>query len=219
MKKILSFAKKEKEVIISIAILLVGQGFLYYCVKQIQSNPTYINYYLDNKIPFIGWFIYPYNMFYPLTAVTLYFLFKEDKRKYYKAYISCIIGIIICDLIFICMPTIMLRPKIPNCDPITDFIINVTYFFDEPPLNCFPSIHCLFCFQIIFGLIGSKCKRNKKLIIIPFSLLIIISTLFIKQHYIYDIVSAFLICLIANSLEELFKIYDKISLKYNKKTS
>lgn len=220
MKKIQSFIQEEKKFIISVAILMLGQGFLYFCIKFFQSNPIYIDFYLDNKIPFWGSFVYIYDMFYPFCLIAFYFLFKGDERRYFKAIISCAIGIIICDAIFLYIPTIMYRPVVPKYDAFTNFVLYITYFFDEPPLNCFPSIHCLFCFQVIMGYIGSKCTISKKTIMIIVSLLIIISTLFVKQHFIYDIISAFFVCLMANLIESCIQIYDNLKIKkYKKKTS
>ena len=107
----------------------------------------------------------------------------------------------------------MYRPIIPKSDLLTDFIIRITYYFDNPPLNCFPSIHCLFCFQVIYSYLFSKYDKKKKWIFITISFLIIISTLFIKQHYIYDVISALLVCIIANLLCDLFKIYNYFKRK------
>ena len=115
----------------------------------------------------------------------------------------------------------MLRPPIPNnIDFLTEFIVKITYFFDEPALNCFPSIHCLFCFQIIFSYLKTKSINTKhKILGITISLLIIISTILVKQHYILDIISAFLICTIANIIIDLTnlanKFKDKIEAKFS----
>lgn len=213
MKKVQSFIKKEKEFIISISIVLIGNGLLYWLIKLFQTNPIYINHYLDDKIPFWGWFIYIYDMFYPFFAIAFYLLYKSDRRYYYKGIISLLIGIIICNIIFLFIPTIMYRPVIPNYDPLTNLVLKITYFFDEPPLNCFPSLHCLFCFQEIFSFIKCKDKPKRKIWIITFASLIIISTLLVKQHYIYDVIGAFIVALIANCIESLFGIYNKLNKK------
>ena len=107
----------------------------------------------------------------------------------------------------------MYRPVIPNTDFITDLVIKLTFLYDSPPLNCFPSIHCLFCFQVIYGFTFSKVKNKTKILIILFSILIIFSTLFIKQHYIFDVISALLVMLISNLLTDLFHIYEKLKTK------
>ena len=213
MKRIRSFIKKEKKFIISLSILMIGQMIMYWLLKNFQSNPTYINFYLDDKIPFWGWFVYIYNMFYPFCIVAFYFLYKKDEKAYYKGIISGVIGYIICDIIFLFLPTIMYRPPIPDYGPITNFVLKVTYYYDEPPLNCFPSIHCLFCFQVVFSYLYSTYKKSEKVTAITIATLIILSTLFVKQHFIYDVIAAFLICLISNLLENIFEIYNRFKKK------
>ena len=210
MKKIKEFIKKNQKFVITICILLLGQAFMYWLLKLFQNDPIYINYHLDNKIPFIGYFVYIYNAFYPFMVISLYLLYKKDEKAYYKGAIAGVIGYLICDVIFLSIPTIMYRNVIPSTDPFTDFVIKVTFFFDNPPLNCFPSIHCLFCFQVIYSYIFSKETTKRKIVMVTCALLIIVSTLFIKQHYVYDVISAFLICLIANMLESLFEIYKRL---------
>ncbi len=187
---------------------------MYWFLKLFQKNPINIVYYLDDKIPFLGRFVYIYNSFYPFMIFSFYILYKSDKKSYFKGIISGIIGFLICDIIFLTFPTIMYRPPIQSIDFITDFVIKLTFLYDSPPLNCFPSIHCLFCFQVIYSFIFSKVNTKTKILIIIFSLLIIISTLFVKQHYIFDVISAFTVMLISNLLTDIFQIYDKISAKH-----
>ncbi len=45
------------------------------------------------------------------------------------------------------------------------------------------------------------------------SLLIIASTLFVKQHYIYDVIAALLVCIISNMAENIFGIYERFKKK------
>lgn len=213
MKSIKKFIKENKMFVITMCMLFFGNGILYWVIKLFQSNPTYINYYLDDKIPFWGWLIYVYDMFYPFCILAFYFLYKKDKKAYFKGIISGIVGFIISNIIFLIIPTIMYRPPIPSYDVFTNFVIKVTYFFDEPPLNCFPSIHCIFCFQVIFSYIVSKYDLKSKIWVITGATLIILSTLFVKQHYIYDVVSAFLVCIMANAIESLIGIYNILKKK------
>lgn len=206
---------KNKKFLISISILLVGQAFFYWFLKFFQTNPHYLTFTIDQKIPFIPNFIYIYNTFYPFIFLALLYLFKHDEKVYMKGIISGIIGFLICDIIFLAYPTIMLRPPIPETNLLTDFILKVTFFFDTPALNCFPSIHCLFCFQIIYSFIFTKhIKLKKKIPVIIYSLLIIISTVLVKQHYLVDVISALSICIITNLLIEITKLHNKIEAKF-----
>ena len=62
--------------------------------------------------------------------------------------------------------------------------------------------------HLIFSYIMSKCTIKRKTWVIIGASLIILSTLFVKQHFIYDVISAFLVCLIANSIQSIFGIYN-----------
>ena len=212
---------KNKKFLISISILLVSQAFFYWFIKLFQTNPYYINYSLDKQIPFVPHFIYIYNLFYPFIFIAFYFLFKKDENNYYQGIIAGIIGFLFCDLIYLYYPTIMLRPPIPtNLDFLTELVVKITYLVDEPALNCFPSIHCLFCFQIIFSYIKStKINTKNKILAIITSSLIIISTVLVKQHYVFDISSAFLICIIANIITNITTIANKFKNKIEAKLS
>ena len=220
MKKLLKLLKNiisEKKFLKSCLCFLGINIISYWSIKLFQNSPAGIHFSLDDKIPFIGQFVYIYNMFYPFCFIALYFLYKKDKNAYYKALFSSLIGIFICDLIYLISPTIMYRPPLPNTDPITTFVLKITFYFDNPPMNCFPSIHCLFCFQIIYSYIFSKTSKKQRKIAIAVSSLIILSTLFVKQHYIFDMISALTITIITNLITELFHFDHIINKKVNSK--
>ena len=65
MKKFIKDMFKEKEFLKTSLSFLGIQAFLYWFIKIFQGNPVYISFFLDDKIPFIGQFIYIYNLFYP----------------------------------------------------------------------------------------------------------------------------------------------------------
>lgn len=222
MKKLKLFFKEitNKKFLISISCLMLVQAFLFSFVKYFQSNYHVINYFIDSKIPFIPEFIYIYNIFYPFIFIVMYYIFCRDRKTYYNGVIAGIIGYLICDIIFLSYPTIMNRPIVDysTLDIITGFIIKVTYFVDNPALNCLPSIHCLFCFQAMFTLIMSKNVKSSTKIIISFVLfLIILSTLFVKQHYLFDVIAAFIVFTLSNLVVYIFKLEKKLYLIWNNK--
>ena len=197
---------KDKNFIISIILLLGGQGILFVLVKLFQSNYHVFNYYIDSKIPFIPYMIIIYNLFYPMIFISFYNIFNRDKDTYYKGITSGILGYIIADIIFLLYPVEMIRPDITNLniDVINNFILQLTYKIDNPPINCFPSIHCIFCFQAIYSII--RCKNyNYKYISIFILFLIIISTLLVKQHYVIDVLGALVVVIITNFIVYLIK--------------
>lgn len=201
---------KNKKFIFTVGFLLGFQAFTYWFLKFFQNNYHYIDFFLDKKIPFIGEFIYIYDLFYPFVFFALFLLFCDDEKTYYKSIISGSIGFLICDIIFLVYPTVMLRPDVSNYGGLTGLILKYTYLFDTPALNCFPSIHCLFSFNVMFGYLFSKnIISSKKLLVSIVSLSIALSTLFVKQHYIYDFISALLICSVCYFITYRFKLYEK----------
>lgn len=213
MEKIKNYVKSNKNFIISMSILFLGNMFMYWFLKLFQGNPIYIDYYLDDKIPFWGWTVYIYDMFYPFSIISFILLYRKDQDAYYKGIIATIIGCIICYIIYLVIPTIMYRPEIPQYDALTNLVLKITYYFDDPPLNCFPSLHCVFCFQVMFTYFKSNYNVKRKLFTAVIAILIVLSTLLVKQHYIFDVISALLICIIATIIVDLFKIYDRLKEK------
>lgn len=207
-------AIKDKKFLISCASLMLTQWLLYGLIKYLESDYHIIDFYLDKQIPFIGEFVYIYNTFYPFVFIALLYLYTKDKDTYIKGIIAGIIGFLISYIIFLVYPTIMIRPEIPqNLDFITKIVLKITYFFDEPALNCFPSIHCLFSYQVIISYLLSSLNKKTKLIFTIYSLLVVISTLFIKQHYVFDAIGALAISLTVNLITNMFKLDKKILKK------
>ena len=205
--------KIDKEFLITILYTLVIPAILYFILKLLQSNYHIIISNIDSKIPFIPYFIYFYILFFPFIITIFYITYIKNKNIYYKGIKSTILGLIITDIIFLIYPTIIYRPEINNSiDLLTRTLLNIIYFCDTPAINCFPSIHCLLCFQVSYMIISCKeVKVKYKLIAIVLSLFIILSTLFIKQHYFYDIIGSIIIFTFSNI------IINKILINFNKK--
>ncbi len=202
---------KDRKFIISIILMLVTQQFTYAFLKLFQSNFHVFDHIIDMKIPFIPQFIIIYNLFYPVVFFFFYNMFNKDKDTYYKGIIAGILGFIIADIIFLIYPTIMIRPDITNLniDPINKLILYITYKVDTPAINCFPSMHCVFCFQTLYSVLKCKGYNHKGLSSILL-ILIIASTLFVKQHYFIDVVAALIIVIICNIISEIiYKLYKK----------
>ena len=203
---------KDSRFWISIILFLGGQSFLYTITKYFQYNYHTFYFYLDDKIPFIpNGFIIVYNLFYPFLFLVFYYIFGKDKKTYDKAIIAAFIGYLICNLIFIIYPVEMIRPDISNLniDPLSGWILHLTYKYDYPAINCFPSIHCLFCLQTIYSIIRSNNINIKdKILISILASMIIASIFFVKQHYLFDLFGAIIIFVICNIGVEL--LYDKL---------
>lgn len=171
--------------LVSIPILDVT----YFVLNNTDRGIHNLSTILDYSLPFLKIFVIPYVIWYPFIFLAFVYLCFKDMEIYFKTLISFDISLILCYLIFYFFQTTMPRPDLVGNDFLTS-IIRIIYNFDQP-YNCFPSIHVLACYLLMRGI--DKCQPgiNKlKIAAGVISTLIVLSTLFIKQHAIMDVISA-----------------------------
>lgn len=192
MKRILSILKKDyKHVIIRcvfiISIGITVQGYVH--LNNFRGKVFNIITAFDAALPFIKYFVIAYIAWYIYVGLIMFYFAVCDKKKFFKLLISINAGMLICYVIYYFFPTMVERPVIASNDFFSK-IVKLIYKRDHP-YNCFPSIHVLdsvLCAAYINR--ENNIKLKTKLISSFISVMIIFSTFFIKQHYIYDAVSA-----------------------------
>lgn len=204
--------KKYKEFIKSTLIVLVLEAFLYFIIKNFINSYNTVSS-LGFEFPLIKEFVYIYNSWYPFIFLASFIIYIKNKELYKKFILTMIIGILLSDLTFLIYPTIIVRPEI-EIKGFTDLILYLTYYFDTPAVNCVPSVHCLFCFiSIYYVTLNKKIKTKIKVPIITYLILIILSTLFIKQHLLIDVVVASIYTIISILLTNI--LYKKVKRALN----
>ena len=190
MKKI-----EVKPLIVSL-LLIIFQSILYTLSKLFCITPHLIGNTIDKNIPFTLIFIIPYVFWYLMLFIIPYMMYKKDKTNFYKYIITTVITVIIANIIFVFYPTIVERPEL-NGNNILVLLTKFIYWIDTPALNCFPSLHCAFSMLFILHICDSK-KQNFgfKVFTLITSILIMASTLFIKQHVFIDLISGDIIATI-----------------------
>ena len=182
--------KKYIKYLIIITILLILQGFSYFITKQMISNYHVMKSIIE--VPLIKEFIYAYNFWYPFLIISTFLVFKYDNKLFRPLIYTIILVDIMALITFFIYPTEMIRPEIQVSD-FTTWFIDFTYKTDTPAVNCLPSLHCILTFICIFYVLVSKnIKWYKKLIMFIIAILIVLSTVFIKQHIVEDIILAFI---------------------------
>jgi len=171
-------------------IVIAYQAIIYFLAKFTPFQEHIIGSTLDSKIPFIPIFIITYVLWYLFLVVVPCVLYSQDKKTFYQYITTNILVDTVATIIFIFYPTLLIRPEIA-VDSVSTWIVNLIYWGDTPALNCFPSVHCANCFVAIFIMAKSNKIRNKgRFFTILFGILIIFSTLFVKQHAVIDVVGA-----------------------------
>lgn len=165
-----------------------------YLEKTVTKNYTVIHMGIDDYIPFCELFIIPYFLWFAYVAVVVvYFLFK-DKEDYYKTCIFLATGM----TIFLIISTLWpnghhLRPFVMPRDNIFTQMVAGLYKTDTAT-NLWPSIHVYNSLGAHFAIAKSKHFENKKGIKIASFILatsIILATMFLKQHSVFDVLTAF----------------------------
>lgn len=145
----------------------------------------------DEIIPFESIFIVPYIYWYIFIIIGLIYILYKSRTEYIRIFMAMIIGMCCCYFIYYMFPTQINRPIVENTN-ILNKLVNVIYSKDKP-FNCFPSIHVL---NTYFIMRYTKYMYNKRYFYYTqiVGVLIIISTVFIKQHFVLDIMGSIILC-------------------------
>ena len=148
---------------------------------------------LDRMVPFRPVWVSVYVLSYPFWVVSYALTARESSREdWFRFVFADMLSRLICGIIFLAYPTTNVRPDILG-DGFWDTLMGLIYSLD-PPLNLFPSIHCLeswFCFRGALYL--KKPPRWYPWLSLVMTLLVCASTVLVKQHLAVDIPSALLV--------------------------
>ncbi len=202
-------------------------GFIYfpwftYLERHNASEYFFIHSPLDDYIPFVEYFIVPYLLWFAfIAAAILYFLFT-DKEGFYKLTAFLFTGMTIFLIICSIFPNaLQLRPETFARDNIFVDMVRALYQTDTPT-NVLPSMHVFNSLGVAIAIYHSKAlKKHPAIQISSYCLagLIILSTVFLKQHSVTDVIAAFaLACIIyplvyATPTEEDYESGTAIKLK------
>lgn len=144
---------------------------------------------LDSMIPFVPAFIIPYVLWYPFITGALIALAFKDKRTYFQTLIALCSGLVISYIFFALFQTAIERPDIQGEKGILFTMVDYIYHNDQP-YNCFPSIHVLTSYLTLRG--TRVFGRAIWAMTSAFSIVIIVSTVLVKQHVVVDIAGGIL---------------------------
>jgi membrane-associated phospholipid phosphatase len=189
-----------------ILIPLIISGVWFYVLEKKIIIPEYILHIrLDDYIPYIPVFVIPYILWYLYVAVPAVFLFFKAPGEFIRIAVFLTAGMVIAFSVYMIFPNGQtLRPELDLYDEPIIRLIRIIYSNDTPN-NSAPSIHVIYSIAAHAAITFYNNNRNKVVWINRISFIIavlcIISTVFIKQHSVIDlifgiIVSVFLYYLI-----------------------
>ena len=160
-----------------------------------RANLPYhvIHVWLDDKIPFVEYFIVPYLLWFVyVAAVFLYLFFKGTKQEFYRYCAFLFTGM----TLFLVISTLypnghLLRPTEFPRHNIFTFAVQLLYQADTPT-NIFPSIHVFNSIAAHRALVNNPRLGHNRLIrggSFVLMVSIILATMFLKQHSALDVMA------------------------------
>ncbi len=153
--------------------------------EHVQSLVTDV----DRNTPFIPGFVVPYMLWYPFLILVFFLVLRKDKTKYYRLLLALCLGLFLSNVVYLFFQTTVPRPAVDSTGFFNN-LVSIVYANDEP-YNCFPSIHVMSSMLMIYGVQALRWRVRIPLAL--FALTIIVSTLFVKQHVIADLLAGMLL--------------------------
>lgn len=143
----------------------------------------------ENKIPFIPYFALIYSLVYVVIPAALFLIHRGLKRTL----LAFFVGMVIQNVCWYYFPLInTLRPAPPySSHDWLNALVALLYQLDDPPVNCFPSLHVSYAFLSYYTMRAFAPQYQKLFFVLAIS--ISISTLFFKQHYLIDVLGGWLL--------------------------
>lgn len=175
-------------------------GFVFELLEWYSGPRVYHIMYsqLDDYIPFNEFFAIPYYYwFIALVWIHIYTFFKEPE-VFRKLMRFVMVTQTLAIIIFVCYPTIqLLRPEVMPRDNILTDLVSYMYSIDTNTNVC-PSLHVVGGLAVWFA--ASRCSALRKTgwrcFLFISTMLICMSTVFLKQHSILDMPISFIVSII-----------------------
>lgn len=165
-------------------------GILYIVYEKITVPKYFMYSKLDDYIPFVKEMIIPYLFWYIYIIIALVYLGLTSKKDFYDLAAFMFIGMTICFIIYAIFPNGQnLRPVIHEKDFFSRLVAYV--YMTDTPTNSAPSMHTLDSIAVHIALVKSEALK-KRYVIHGLSfitmILILLSTVMLKQHSILDVI-------------------------------
>ncbi|MCL2597406.1 MAG: phosphatase PAP2 family protein [Paludibacter sp.] len=179
--------------------------FLFGCQPSLLFSKVFDQRFFSELMAF-GYF-----SFYLTIAFTvIYFYVKFDRRIYEKISFIVLFSFFAYYLIFILLPVEGPQFYFP-CNKIPEGflfykMLAIVQFYGEKRTGAFPSSHI--GISLIFLFIFFKYNRRIFLILLPIFVILALSTVYIKAHYIIDVIAGFVTAPLFYYLA--YKVFDKM---------
>lgn len=225
-KTLINFWKNYRHALPLILYGIVYIQWFAYLEKTITVNSRYrlIHFRPDDLIPFCEVFVIPYLLWFAYVAAVIVYFFFRDKDDYFRACTFLFTGM----TVFLVISTLWpnghdLRPVVMPRDNICTRLVSSLYRTDTPT-NLWPSIHVynsLGCHIAVMKSASLQKKKGIRACSFVLCVSIVLSTMFIKQHSVFDVTTAFIMAAVMYGIvyrsDVLIHFYHGLSRKRKRK--
>ncbi|MBH1940723.1 phosphatase PAP2 family protein [Mobilitalea sibirica] len=166
-----------------------------YLERTVTTEFTPVYSRLDDYIPFREIFIIPYTVWFLYIFITIAYFFLTSKTDFFKTCAYLFIGMTICLIIYTVWPNgHYLRVDLDSLGRSNIFIDMLAKIYSvDTATNVFPSIHVYNSIGAMIAIYKSEKLHSKKwlqVFVIVLTVLISLSTVYLKQHSVLDIFGA-----------------------------
>ena len=171
---------------------------------------------LDHILPFVPWMVWVYISTY--FVIFLAGIVIRDDKDLFRLIEAVFYTWLLTYPFFYFFPAIYPRPSFEVVD-FTTKILKYNYLYDVSN-NTFPSLHVSLSFVIAFSMLRIR-KNNRKILWIFWAVLVAISTVLVKKHFVIDALGGAIIAYASYFLSFKLKlgnnIFAYVKKKYSKK--
>ena len=199
MKKSKQLYTKYRHLFVCIIYFIFYMTVFCYAEQKVTRNYQVIHMGIDDYIPFCEVFIIPYILWFGYVALSVLYFGFTSKDDYYRTCLFLFTGMTVFLVVSLLFPNgHHLRPTEFPRDNVFTHMVAALYRTDTPT-NLWPSIHVYNSLGVHFAIMHSRQFEHKRSVRIGSFLLcslIILSTVFLKQHSMFDVLTAFVMAAI-----------------------
>lgn len=176
--------RSRREILFALGFFL-ALAALYSCYGILNHGPAdwIPRTALDERIPLVPAFVVPYLSAFPLAVVTAVAFARRSADLALSTLLAGIMLLLIAYTLYLTAQTYVARPEDVGTGVFAD-LLRFVYGSDEP-YNAFPSLHT--GFSTIFAIHWLRYGGKAGIVCTLWCGLIVLSTLFVHQHYLADL--------------------------------
>jgi len=166
---------------------------MYFLVQFVVTDDYSFMIPADHVVPFIPEFIWIYHTLMPVIVISTIFS-MERRDVFFNTLLALTFSVIILTAFHILFPSFYPRQEI-EADSLSLMLVEFTRLVDAS-CNTFPSGHVTFAWILYFCIRDANCLKRTKVLHLAYllwAILIAVSTIVLKQHYLFDVAAGVLL--------------------------